>query len=96
MSHMYIVKETTLTVEKKIFGLVVPYFRLISPQSRVKCKKSLKNILYYYKLQILFKNKIRLGNNFHFKDWIRKILLVYKFERGFHNEYCNDECVRNY
>ena len=44
-------------------------------------KKSLKNILTCFKLQTEFEVKKRLskGNNFHFKDWILKDLLLISF-----------------
>ena len=48
-------------------------------------------------MQIGFKNKTRLGNNFHFKDQILKDLtsgVVYKFQCGLCNESYYDECVR--
>ena len=75
MDDIHVVKETTLTVGKKPLVLVLPYLGSIS-------KKSLKNILNCFKLQIVFKNKTRLGDNFHFKDQIPKDLtcgVVYKF-----------------
>ena len=59
-----------------------PYLGSIFLQTGTKLKKSLKNILNCCKLQIVFKNKTRLGNNFHFKDRIPKDLpsgVVYKF-----------------
>ena len=74
MHNMHVVKETTLTVEKKHLVQVLPYLGSISLQTRTKLKKSLKNILCCCKLQIVFKSKTRLGNNFHFKDWIPKNL----------------------
>ena len=45
----------------------------------------------------MFKNKIRLGNNFHFKDQIPKDLtsgVVYKFQCGLCDESYYGECVR--
>ena len=74
--------ETTPTVAKKPLVLVLPYLGSISLQTRTRLKKSLKNILNCCKLQIVFKNKTWLGNNFHFKDQISKDLtsgFVYKF-----------------
>ena len=82
MDSIPVVKEITLTVEKKHLVLVLPYFGSISLQTRTKLDKSLKNILNCCKLQILFKNKTRLGNNFHFKDQIPRDFtsgVVYKF-----------------
>ena len=60
-----------------------------------KLKKSLKNILNCCKLQIVFKNKTRLGNNFHFKDQIPNDLtsgVVFKFRCGLCNESYYGEC----
>ena len=45
MDNTHVVKETTLTLEKKPFALVIPYLGSISLQTRIKLKKSLKNIL---------------------------------------------------
>ena len=56
----------------------------------------LKNILNCCKLQIVFKNKTRLGNNFHFEDQIPKDLtssVVYKFQCGLCNESYYGECI---
>ena len=50
MDNIHVVKETTLTVEKKPLVLVLPYLCSISLQNRTKMKKSLKNILNYCKL----------------------------------------------
>ena len=97
MDNIHVVKETTLTVEKKPLVLVLPYLGSISLQTRTKLKKSLKNIN-CCKLQIVFKNKTRLGNNFHFKDQIPKDLtsgVVYKFQCGLCNESYNGECMRH-
>ena len=85
MDNLHVVKETTLTVEKKPLVLVLPYFGSLSLQNRTKLKKSLKNILNCCKLQIVFENKTRLGKNVHFKDQIPKDLtsgVVYKFQCG--------------
>ena len=43
-------------------------------RTRNKLKKLLKNIRNCCKLQMVFKNKTRLGNNFHFEDRIPKDL----------------------
>ena len=46
----------------------------------------------------MFKNKTRLGNNFHFKDQIPKDLtsgVVYKFQCGLYNESNYGECIRH-
>ena len=70
-------------VKEKSPVLVLPYVGSISLQTKNKLKKSLKNILNCCKLQTVFKNKIRLGNNFHFKNRIPKDLtsgVVYKFQ----------------
>ena len=98
LDNLHIVKETTLTVEKKSLVLVLPYVGSISLQTRTKLKKSLKNILNCCKLQIVFKNKTRLGINFHFKDQIPKDLtsgVIYKFQCGLCNESYYGECIRH-
>ena len=82
MDNIDVVREATLTVEKKPLVLVLSYLGSISLQTRTKLKKSLKNILNCCKLQIVLKNKTRLDNNFHFKDQILKGVtsgVVYKF-----------------
>ena len=56
MDNIHVVKETTQTVEKKPFVLVLPYLASISLQTGNKLKKSLKNVLNCCKLQIVFKN----------------------------------------
>ena len=74
--------------EKKLFVLVLLY------QTRTELKKFLKIILSCCKLQIIFKNKTRLGNNFHFENRIPKDLssgVVY----GLFNESYYGECVRH-
>ena len=63
MENIHLVKQTTLTVEKKPLVLVFPYLASVSLQTRTKLKKSLKNILNCCNLQIVFKNKTRLGSN---------------------------------
>ena len=96
MENIHVVKETTLTVEKKPLVLVLPY--LGSLETRTKLKKSLKNILNCCKLQIVFKNTTRLGNNFHFKDQIPKDLtsgVAYKFQCGLCNESYYGEYMRH-
>ena len=98
MDNIHLLKETTLTVEKKPLVLVLPYLGSISLQTRTKLKKSLKNILNCCKLQIVFQIKTRLGNNFHFKGQIPKDLtsgVVLEFQRGFCNQSYCVECMRH-
>ena len=66
------VKEAHLTVEKKPYALGLPYLVFIPLEARTKLKKSLKNILYCSKIRMVFINKTRIDNNFHFKDRIPK------------------------
>ena len=43
-----------------------------------------------YKLQVVFTNKTRLGNNFYLKDWVPKDLttgVVYKLQCGLHSKF---------
>ena len=94
MDNIHVVKETTLTVEKKPLVLVLPYLGSISLQTRTKLKKSLKSILNCCKLQ----NKTRLGKNFHFKDQIPKDLtsgVIYKCQCGLCNESYYGKCMRH-
>ena len=98
MDNIHVVKETTLGVKEKPLVAVLLELGSISLQSRPKLKKSLKNILNCYKLQTVFKNKTRLGNNFYFKDRIPKDLtpgVVYQFQRGLCSESYYGECVRH-
>ena len=95
MDNMHVVKETTLTVEKKPLTLVFSYLGSISLQTRTTFKKSLKNILNRCKLHMVF-NKTILGNNFYFKDRIPIELtsgFVHKFQCGLCNESYYGECV---
>ena len=98
MDNIPVVKETTLTVEKKLLVLVLPYLGSISLETRNNLQKSLKYILIVCKLQIVFKSKTRLGNGFHFQDWIPKDLtsgVVYKFQCGLCSEFYYGESVRH-
>ena len=97
--NIHVVKETTVTVEKKHLVLVLLHLDSIPLQTRIKLKKSLKNIINCCKLEIVFKNKTKLGNNVHFKDRISKDLtsgVVYKFQFGLCNESYYGECVRHF
>ena len=89
MNNMHVVKETAVIIEKKSLLLVHPYLSSISSQTKIKFKNSLKNILNCSRLQTVFKNKTRLGNNFHFKDRIPKDFISgvsYKFQCRICNE----------
>ena len=97
MDNIHVVKEITLTVEKKSLVLAPPYLGSISLQTRNKLKKPLRNILNCCKLQIAFKNKTRSGN-FFFKDQTPKDLTVgvaCKFQCGLCNESYYGECMRH-
>ena len=59
MINIHVVKQATVTVEEKLFTLIFPYLKLMN---------SLKVMLNSCKFQIVFKNKIRLGKDFHFKE----------------------------
>ena len=56
MDNIHVVKETTLTVQKKALVLVIPYLGSISLQTRTKLKKLLQNNLNCCKLQITSQN----------------------------------------
>ena len=54
------------------------------------------NVVKCCKLQLVFKNKTRLCNNFHFKDRISKNLtsgVVYNFQCRFYSQSYYGECV---
>ena len=74
MDNVHVVKKTPLTNEKKPLVLALPYLGSISVQTRTKLKKSLKNIVNCSKLQIVFKSKTTLCNNFNFTDRILRDL----------------------
>ena len=57
MDNINIVRESTLTIEKKLLALVLPYLGSISLQTRTMLKKSLKHILSFCKIQVVFKNR---------------------------------------
>ena len=97
MDNIHVVKEITLTVEKKSLVLAPPYLGSMSLQTMTKLKKPLRNILNCCKLQIAFKNKTRSGN-FFFKDQTPKDLTVgvaCKFQCGLCNESYYGECMRH-
>ena len=87
MRNLQVNEKTSLTVKRKPLVLIYPY--LGSLQTRTKLKKLLKGILNSNKLQIVAKNKNRLGTKFHFKDRIPKDFtsdVFYKFQFGLYNE----------
>ena len=86
LDNIHVVNKTTITDEKKHLVLVLLYLCLISLQTGICLKKSLKNKLTCCKLQIIFKNETRLGIKFHFKDRILKDLtssVVHDFQCRF-------------
>ena len=96
MDDVHVVKDTTWTVEKKTFVLVLPYLGSISWQTWIKLKKSLGNTLNYCKLQVALKSETRLGNVFQSNDWIPKYLassIFYKFQCRLCTEYYYGEYV---
>ena len=97
---IHVVKETPQLkiVEKNPLVLVLPYLASISLQTRTKLKKSLRNILNWCEVQIVFKNKTRSDNNFHFKDRNPNGLTsggVFQFQCGLCNKSYYGECVRH-
>ena len=44
MDNIYVIKGTTLTVEKKPLVLILPYLGLISLQTSTKLKKIIKKL----------------------------------------------------
>ena len=89
-------QEKVITVPKKTLFLVLPYLGPLSFQTRTNLRKSLKGILNYCKLQIVFKSQNKLKNDFRFKYRTSKELtsvLVSKFQCGLCNESYYGECV---
>ena len=71
-----------ITVEKKTLFLSLPYLGEISLQTRTKLKKSLKGLLNFCKIQIVFRSQRKLSNVFRFKDRLPSDLVsgvVYKY-----------------
>ena len=90
--------DKVITVPKKTLFLVVPYLGPLSLQTRIKLRKSLKEILNCCKLQIVFESQNKLANAFRFKDRIPKELtsgVIYKFQCGLWNKSYYGECVRH-
>ena len=82
-------QEKVITVPKKTLFLVLPYLGPLSFQTRTKLRKSLKGILNYCKLQIVFKSQNKLAKAFRFKDNIPKELtsrVICKFQCGLCSE----------
>ena len=78
------------------YPIFLPYLGSISLETRTNLIKSLKSILSCCKLQIVPKNKSKLGKSFHFKDPIHKDLtfgVISKFRCELYNESCYGECV---
>ena len=98
LNRIHIIKEKVPTVEKKPLRLVLPYFVTISLQTRTKLQKSIKEVLNWCKLQVIFKSQNKLYNNLCFKDHVPQVLtsgVVYKFQCGLCNESFYGECVRH-
>ena len=57
MDNIHVLKEATLTVEKKSCALFLPYLGLISLLVRTKFKKPLTNIPHCCNLQVVFIRK---------------------------------------
>ena len=79
LDNIHVVKETTLTVEEKPLVLVLPYLGSISLQTRTKLKKSLKNTLNCYKLQIVLRIRLDQATTFISRIRFPKILLLVSF-----------------
>ena len=98
LDNLHLVKENTPTVERKRLLLVLPYFGVISLQTRTKCQQVIKGVSNCCKLGIAFKCQTKLSNSFRFKDPIPKDLrsgVVYKFQCGLCNESYYGESIRH-
>ena len=65
---MFIKHPQLTTVEKKTLFLSLPYLGKISLQTRTKLRKSFKDLLNSYKIQLVFISQRKLSNIFRFKD----------------------------
>ena len=82
LDKKYRIQEKLITAAKKTLFLVLPYLGPLSLQTRTILRKSLKGILNYCELKIVFKSQNKLGKAFRFKDQVPKELtfgVVYKF-----------------
>ena len=68
VDKLFIKRPQLITVEKKTLFLSLPYLGEISLQTRTKLRKSLKGLLNFCKLQIVFNSQRKLSNVFRFKD----------------------------
>ena len=66
--QMFIKHPQLTTVEKKTLFLSLPYLGKISLQTRTKLRKSFKDLLNSYKIQLVFISQRKLSNIFRFKD----------------------------
>ena len=72
LNRIHILKEKVPTVEKKPLRLVLLYLRTISLQTRTKLQNSIKGLLNYCKLKVIFTSQNKLCNNFRFEDPFRQ------------------------
>ena len=97
LNNIHLVKENVPTVEKKKrLLLVLPYFGIISLQTRTKLQQALKAVLNCCKLEIVFKYQTRRSNSFRYKDPISKDLIsgvAYKFQCGICRESYYSESI---
>ena len=72
-------EDTTLLFYPVISSCGVPYLEPLSLQTRTKLRKSLKGILNYWKLQIMFKSQSKLAKAFILKIVYLKNLHLVSF-----------------
>ena len=98
LNNIHLVKENVPIVELKPLLLVLPYFGIISLQTRTKLQQALKGALNCCKLEIVAKCQTRLSNSFCYKPSIPKDLIsgaVYKFQRRLCNKPYYGESIRH-
>ena len=74
LNRIHILKGIVPVVEKKHLRLVLPYLGTILLQTRNKLQKSIKGLLNFFKLRVIFKSHSKLCNNFCFKVKIPQLL----------------------
>ena len=83
LDKIYTKKISVYNVPKKDICIVLPFLGKLSLTVRTNLQKTVKELLPYCKLKVVFQIPTKLQSKFNFKDRINKeirSLLVYKFE----------------
>ena len=92
MDSIYVVKETTLTTEKELIGLVLPNLGPISLQTRTKLKNSLKGSLIVVSYFHYFKTRPHYLTTYFLKTLLPSGV-VYKFQYGLCYGFYYGQCM---